>query len=92
MASITTGEGKGFEHARGALTEDRSPVTTSLVAKSAGDPAFAQSGGPGYQQVLMTRGPTTGNKMRYAVIERKEGRLVRLEKLLADFKRALFGH
>jgi hypothetical protein len=32
MAPITTGEGKGFEHARGALIEDRSPVTTSLVA------------------------------------------------------------
>ena len=29
---------------------------------------------------------------RDAVIERKEDRIVRLEKLLADFKRALFGH
>ena len=28
---------------------------------------------------------------RDAVIERKEDRIVRLEKLLADFKRALFG-
>ena len=29
---------------------------------------------------------------RDAVIERKEDRIIRLEKLLADFKRALFGH
>lgn len=29
---------------------------------------------------------------RDAVIERKEDRIVRLEKLLADFRRALFGH
>ena len=29
---------------------------------------------------------------RDAVMERKEDRIVRLEKLLADFRRALFGH
>jgi hypothetical protein len=58
-----TGKSKGFEHARGVLIEDRSPVRTSLVAKSAGDPAFAQTGGSSNQQVLMTCDPTTIRKM-----------------------------
>ena len=62
MSPITTGEGKGFEHAWRTLIEDRSPVRTSLVAKSAGDPAFAEARRSGYQQVLMTRDPTAIRK------------------------------
>ena len=42
-----TGKSKGFEHARGALIEDGPPVPARLVAKGAGDPAFAEARGPG---------------------------------------------
>jgi hypothetical protein len=58
-----TDKSKGFEHARGALIEDGPPVPARLVAKVAGDPAFAEAHGSGYQQVLMTYNPTAICKM-----------------------------
>ena len=61
----TAGKSEGFEHARGALIEDGPPVTAPLMAQSAGDPAFAKTGGSGDQQVLMTRDPATIGKMRH---------------------------
>ena len=54
-----------FEHARGALIEDRSSIPACLVAKGAGDPALAQTGGPGNQQVCMPRDPAAIRKMRH---------------------------
>ena len=57
------GKSEGFEHARGALIEDGPPVTARLMAKGAGDPAFAKAGGPGNQQVLMARNPAATRKM-----------------------------
>ena len=45
MAAIATGKSEGFEHARGALIKDGPPVTASLMAQGAGDPAFARTGG-----------------------------------------------
>lgn len=63
MAAIPACKSEGFEHARGALIEDRPTVTARLMAKGAGDPAFAQTGGSSNQQVLMTGDPTTIRKM-----------------------------
>ena len=44
MAAIPACKSEGFEHARGALIEDGPTVTARLMAKGAGDPAFAQTG------------------------------------------------
>ena len=65
MASVTAGKCEGFEHAWRALIEDRPPVPACLVAEGAGDPAFAQTGGSGDQQILMSRDPTAIRKMRH---------------------------
>ena len=61
--SGAAGQSKGFELARGALIEDWTPVTASLVAKGAGDSAFAKAGRSVDQQVLMTRDPAAICKM-----------------------------
>ena len=42
VATVAAGKGEGFEHARGALIEDRSSIPACLVAKGTGDPALAQ--------------------------------------------------
>ena len=49
MTAITAGKREGFEHAWRSLIEDRPTVTASLMPEGAGDPAFAQTGRPGYQ-------------------------------------------
>lgn len=65
VAPIPTGKSEGFEHARGALIEDGPPVTASLMAQGAGDPAFAKAGRAGDQQVLMPGDSTAIGKMRH---------------------------
>ena len=65
MAAIATGQSKGLEHARRTLIEDGPPIPARLVAKGAGDPAFAQTGRPGYQQVLVPGDPAAIGKMRH---------------------------
>ena len=56
------GQSEGLEHAWGALIEDGPPIPTRLVAKSAGDPAFAEARGSGDQQVLMPGDPSTARQ------------------------------
>ena len=65
MTTIPTGKSKGFEHARGALIEDGPPVPARLVAKGASDPAFAEAGRSGDQQVLVPGDPAAVSKMRH---------------------------
>ena len=65
VAAVAPGQSEGFEHAWRALIEDGPPVTASLMAQGAGDPAFAKTGRAGYQQVLMTRDPGAICKMRH---------------------------
>ena len=74
MAAVAAGQSKGFEHARGALIEDGPPVTASLVAEGAGDPAFAEAGGAGYQQVLVPGDPAAIRKMRHDTAVKATGR------------------
>ena len=63
MTAITAGKREGFEHAWRTLIKDGPPVTASLMPEGAGDPAFAQTGGPGYQQVLVPCDPAAVRKM-----------------------------
>ena len=63
VPSVTTGQSEGFEHAWRALIENWPPVPARLVAKGAGDPAFAKARWTGDQKVLMPRDPGAISKM-----------------------------
>ncbi len=65
VTSVPSGEGEGFEEARDAVIDDASPVTACLVAESAGDPAFAEAGLAGDQQVLAPIDPAAFDEMRH---------------------------
>jgi len=65
MAAISMGQGKGLQHARRTVIENRPPLPASLVPKSAGDPAFAEAGGSCDRQVLMSGDPPAIRKTRH---------------------------
>ena len=65
VTTIATGQRECFEHARGTLIEDGPPIPARPVPECAGDPAFAQAGGAGDQQVLVPGDPTAIRKMRH---------------------------
>ena len=53
VTSVTPGQGEGLEEARDAVIDDAAPVPAGFVAQGTGDPAFAEAGLAGDQQVLM---------------------------------------
>jgi len=94
MAAVSTGQGKGLEHSRRTLIENRPPLPASLVPKSAGDPAFAEAGEAGYKQVLMPGDPTAIRKMRHytAVNATWRAQVCAIRLLSIAIFRKLIGH
>ena len=74
MAAVATGQSKSLEHSWGPLIEDGPSVSASLVPERAGDPAFAQTGGPGYQQVLVPGDPAAIRKAGHDTAIKAAGR------------------
>lgn len=44
MTSVPPSQAEGLEETRDAVIDDAAPVAAGLVAKGAGDPAFAEAG------------------------------------------------
>src|SRR5882757_4203266 len=59
MASVAAGQRQGLEQPRHAMVEDGTIVAACLVAQRACDPALADAGGAGDEQVLLARDPVT---------------------------------
>ena len=57
MPPIAACEREGLEHPRHAMVEDGTVVAACLVAEGAGDPALADAGGAGDEQVVLARDP-----------------------------------
>ena len=47
VATVAAGEGEGGEQARDTMIEDGEVLSASLVARGAGEPAFADAARPG---------------------------------------------
>src|SRR6266699_7196073 len=57
IATVTTCEGERLEQARDAMILDRTIVAGSFVAEGTGNPALAEPGCPGDEQVLIAVDP-----------------------------------
>ena len=65
VASVTPGQGEGLEETWDAVIDDAAPVPTGFVTQGAGNPAFAEAGLTGDQQVLMAIDPAAVDQMRH---------------------------
>ena len=63
MASVAAGQREGFEQPRHAMVEDGAVVAACLVAERAGDPALADAGRAGDQQVLLAADPVAVDEL-----------------------------
>src|ERR1700686_5653688 len=52
ISAVAASEGERLEQARDAMILDRTIIAAGLVAEGAGNPAFAEPGCPGDEQVL----------------------------------------
>jgi len=62
IAAVAAREGERLEQARDAMILDRSVVAASLVTEGAGNPALAQPGCSGDEQVLVAVNPVAADE------------------------------
>jgi len=62
IATVAASEGEGLEQAWYAMVLDRAIVAASLVAEGAGNPALAEPGRPGDEQVLVAVDPVAADE------------------------------
>src|SRR5208283_954131 len=62
IAAIASSEGERLEEARDAMILDRTIIAASFVAEGASDPAFAQTGCPCDEQVLIAVDPVADDE------------------------------
>ncbi len=62
IAAVATSQGERLEQARNAMVLDRTIVAAGLVAEGAGNPALAEPGCPGDEQVLVAVDPVAANE------------------------------
>ncbi len=63
MTTFTTGERQVREEPRHALVEDRTVIATCLVPERAGQPAVADAGRPGDDEIVVRRDPVTRDQL-----------------------------
>src|SRR6476620_10113144 len=62
IAAVAASKGKRLEQTRDAVILDRTIVTAGLVAEGAGNPALAEPGWPGDEQVLVAVDPVAADE------------------------------
>ena len=62
MPAVAAGQRERLEQPRHAMVEDGAIVAACLVAERAGDPAFADAGRAGDQQVVLALDPVAGDE------------------------------
>src|SRR5258707_10860390 len=62
ISAVAPGKGERFKQARHAMVLDRTIVAAGLVAEGAGNPAFAEPGCPGDEQVLVAVDPVAAGE------------------------------
>ena len=63
VPSVAAGEREGLEQPRHAMVEDGAVVAAGLVAERAGDPALADAGRAGDQQILVAVDPVASDEL-----------------------------